>query len=53
MAIDKEQVKNIVAKALDYQFETYTFTKMLEDCPLTPEELAWAKEHLGYKLEEY
>ena len=47
--IDKEYILNRVGKALDYQFETYSWYDMLNDCELTPEELEWAKEHTSYK----
>jgi len=47
--IDKEFILNRVGKALDCQFETYTWEDMLNDCDLTQEELEWAKENIGYK----
>jgi len=46
--INKDYVLNRVGKALDCQFEAYTWEDMLEDCDLTYEELKWAKEHIGY-----
>jgi hypothetical protein len=46
--VDKEYILDRVGKALDGQFEMYSWEDMLEDCDLTPEELAWAKEHIGY-----
>jgi len=47
--VDKDIVLNRVAKGLDYQFEIYSWYKMLEDCGLTKEELEYAKEHIGYR----
>lgn len=49
IAIDKDYVLNRVSKGLEYQFESYTWFDMLEDCNLTPEELKWAQEHICYK----
>jgi len=47
--IDKNYILNQVSKALDYQFELYSWEDMLNDCDLTIEELEWAKENIGYK----
>ena len=47
--IDKEYVLNRVSKALDCQFEIYTWEDMLNDCELSQDELTWAKENIGYK----
>ena len=47
--VDKEHILNRVSKALDYQFDIYTWEDMLKDCELTQKELAWAKENIGYK----
>lgn len=47
--IDKAYILSRVAKALDAQFEIYSWYDMLNDCDLTPEELEWAKEHISYK----
>lgn len=49
---DKTFILNRVAKALDSQFELYSWAKMIDDCDLTPEQAAWAKEHTSYKLIE-
>ena len=47
--MDRESILNKVGKALDYQFETYTWEDMLKDCELTPEEFEWARENISYK----
>ena len=47
--VDKDYVLNRVAKALDCQFEIYSWYDMLNDCELTKAELKYAKEHIGYK----
>lgn len=51
MKVDEDYVINIVTKALDYQFEIYSWSHMIDDCDLTNAEKDWAKEHLSYKLE--
>lgn len=48
--IDKDYILKRVGRALDYQFELYSWEDMLKDCDLTQKELAWAKEHIGYKV---
>ena len=51
--IEKSRVKYLVSKALDYQFEGYSWESMIDDIDdLTNEERKWAKEHLTYKVEE-
>lgn len=47
--VNKDYVLNRVAKALDSQFELYSWFDMLDDCDLTKEELKYAKEHIGYR----
>ena len=47
--IEKDYILNRVGKALDCQFEIYTWFDMLNDCDFTPEELVWAKEHTCYR----
>jgi len=42
-----------VKKGLDYQFDIYSWSTMIEDAlssmEFTKEEIEWAKEHTGYK----
>jgi hypothetical protein len=52
MAIDKNKIIHVVGKALDCQFEIYSWANMLSDCDLTQEEYNWAFEHLTYCLKE-
>ena len=47
--VDKDYVLNRVTKAVECQFEMYSWEDMLNDCELTPEELEYAKEHISYK----
>lgn len=48
--VDKDYVLNRVAKALEYQFETYSWFDMISDIPdLTDEERKFANEHICYK----
>ena len=47
--IDKDYVLNRVSKALDCQFEIYSWYDMLNDCELTKAEREWAKEHISYR----
>lgn len=46
---EKEIVLDRVSRALDAQFELYSWEDMLGDCNLTPKELVWAKKHICYK----
>jgi len=50
--IDKDRKQEIlrqVNKALEFQFETYSWADMISDIPdLTPEEVKWASENTGY-----
>ena len=48
--VDKEMVLHKVGKALDYQFESYSWFDMLNDSDLTEEELEYAKEHISYRV---
>ena len=49
--IDKGKVKYYVEKALGYQFETYSWSDMIDDIEdLDEEEKQWAKEHTTYSL---
>ena len=34
--MDKDYILNRVGKALDIQFETYSWSEMIDDCDLTP-----------------
>ena len=46
----KERILELVGKALDYQFCTYSWLDMIDDIEdLTPEEKEWAKEHISYR----
>ena len=47
--VDKDYVLERVKKALECQFESYSWEEMLDDCELTKEELKFAEEHIGYK----
>lgn len=47
--MDKEHILNQVGKALDAQFEMYTWDKMIDDADLTDEEKVWAKENVCYR----
>jgi len=50
MAIDKEKVLREVNKALEAQFDTFSWSDMINCCDdLSPEEKAWAKENTGYQ----
>lgn len=46
--IDTHEVKRQIRKALDAQFEAYSFEKMVNDCHLSDKEKKWAVEHLTY-----
>ena len=50
--IDKDRKQEIlrqINKALEFQFETYSWADMISDIPdLTPEEVKWASENTGY-----
>ncbi len=46
----KEEIVRIVEKALDAQFELYSWADMLSDCGLDDKELDWALQHLSYKV---
>ena len=46
---EKEYILNEVGKALDIQFELYSWENMIDDLSLTPEEKVWAKEHICYR----
>jgi hypothetical protein len=46
----KDYILERVGKALDYQFEIYSWDNMINDIDdLTEEEKQWAKEHISYK----
>lgn len=49
--INTEQVRNDVMDGLMAQFEMYSWEQMIDDLGLTPEETAWAKEHLSPTIE--
>jgi len=51
--MDKEYIRQRVAKALDAQFECYSWEQMLDDCELTPAETKWAKKHITYEAVFY
>lgn len=50
--INEAEVRRQIQKALDTQFELYSFEKMVRDCNLTKEEKKWAVEHLTYGVVE-
>jgi len=46
----KREILRQVNKALEAQFETYSWQDMMNDIPdLSPEERKWAAENTGYK----
>lgn len=50
MDIDKAKVLCRVEKAMESQFESYTWGDMLDDCGLDDDELVYARESLSYKV---
>jgi hypothetical protein len=45
----KQEILRQVNKALEFQFETYSWANMINDIPdLTVEERKWAEENTGY-----
>ncbi len=44
--VDVNMVLYRVSKALNLQFETYTWENMIDDCDLTPAEAKWAKKNI-------
>lgn len=45
----KQEILRQINKALEYQFETYSWFDMIKDIPdLTEEERKWASENTGY-----
>jgi hypothetical protein len=45
----KQEILRQVNKALEYQFETYSWFDMIKDIPdLSEEEIKWASENTGY-----
>jgi histidinol phosphatase-like PHP family hydrolase len=47
---NRREILRLVNKALDYQFESYSFAHMIDDImDLSDEEKKWAKENLTYK----
>jgi len=48
--IDIDYIMNRVGKALDTQFEAYSWEHMIDDCELTPAETYWAKKNLSYRV---
>ena len=50
--INEHEVRRQLQKALDAQFEAYSFEKMVNDCELSDEEKKWAVEHLTYGVVE-
>jgi hypothetical protein len=45
----KQEILRQVNKALEFQFETYSWANMINDIPdLTAEERKWAEENTGY-----
>lgn len=45
----KQEILRQVNKALEFQFETYSWFDMIKDIPdLTEEERKWASENTGY-----
>jgi len=49
-AINEHEVRRQLQKALDAQFEVYSFENMVRDCELSDEEKKWAIKHLTYGL---
>ena len=48
--IDPAHILSVVSKALEIQFEAYTWGNMIDDCEeLSPAEKKWAEQHLTYK----
>ena len=50
--MDKEYILNRIGKALDCQFEMYSWEQMIDDAlegEATPEQIKWAKENICYK----
>ena len=49
----KQEILRQINKGLEWQFETYTWANMVNDCLLindfTKKEIEWAKIHTGYK----
>lgn len=50
--INEREVRRQIRKALDAQFELYSFEKMVNDCELTDKEKMWAVKHLTYGVVE-
>ncbi len=50
--INEHEVRRQIRKALDAQFEAYSFEKMVNDCDLSEKEKQWAVEHLTYGVVE-
>ncbi len=46
---DKQYILNKVNDGLVAQFEMYSWHDMINDCDLTPEQKAWAKENIDYR----
>ncbi len=54
MKTTKAYILRQVSKALEYQFETYSWENMINDIQdLTLEEKRWAKDHTSYKAYIY
>lgn len=51
--VNEDYILQRVSKALDIQFEGYSWETMIDDCGLTPKETKWAKEHISYKAYIY
>jgi hypothetical protein len=50
--IDKKYILHRIGKALDYQFEIYSWEQMIDDAldgDFSEEEIKWAKENICYK----
>jgi len=46
----QSRILELVGKALNYQFETYSWEKMIDDTTgLTKREKEWAKKNIDYK----
>jgi hypothetical protein len=49
----KQEILRQVNKGLEWQFETYSWSHMINDAlsgiGFTKEEIEWAKDHTGYK----
>lgn len=46
----QQEILRLINKALEYQFESYSWSHMLRDIPdLTKKECRWAEQNTGYQ----